>query len=131
MNGLNGLAAVIVLSALGTGCASITKGNDQQILVDTVGCEGEISCTVKNKDNDHVTKPGRSVSVEKGRQNLTIYCESQDRTATGMVIVESKYEAMNAGNIILGGVIGVGIDAATGAMWKFPETVTVPMTCVK
>ena len=35
---------------------------------------------------------------------------------------------MNAGNLLLGGVIGVGVDAATGAMWEYPSVV-VPLQC--
>jgi len=35
---------------------------------------------------------------------------------------------MAAGNVILGGVIGLGVDAATGAMNKYPDVVTVSMT---
>ena len=47
----------------------------------------------------------------------------------GSTIVESNYEAMNAGNILIGGFIGIGVDAATGAMWKYPTAIVVPMSC--
>ena len=36
---------------------------------------------------------------------------------------------MNAGNLLVGGIIGIGVDAATGAMWKYPSSVNVGMTC--
>ena len=56
-------------------------------------------------------------------------CESRDKSASGSTIVESNYEAMNAGNILVGGFIGIGVDAATGAMWKYPTAIVVPMSC--
>jgi hypothetical protein len=40
--------------------------------------------------------------------------------------VSSFTEGLAAGNIIAGGVIGLGVDAATGAMNKYaPETIIV------
>lgn len=35
---------------------------------------------------------------------------------------------MAAGNILFGGLIGVGIDVATGAAFDYPTLITVPMT---
>lgn len=36
-------------------------------------------------------------------------------------------EIMTAGNVIFGGVVGLGVDAASGAMNHYPDTVTVAM----
>jgi hypothetical protein len=46
----------------------------------------------------------------------------------GSSIIPSNVEAMTAGNVIFGGVIGLGVDAASGAMNKYPDIVTVAMT---
>jgi hypothetical protein len=35
---------------------------------------------------------------------------------------------MAAGNVVFGGLIGLGVDAASGAMNKYPDVVTVAMT---
>ena len=35
---------------------------------------------------------------------------------------------MAAGNVIFGGIIGLGVDAASGALNKFPDMVTVVMS---
>lgn len=82
-----------------------------------------------NSEGSSVLTAPASVSVEKTRNALTITCLSKDKTASGSLIVDSKYEAMNAGNLLLGGIIGLGVDAATGAMWKYPTAVVVPMKC--
>jgi hypothetical protein len=34
---------------------------------------------------------------------------------------------MTAGNLIVGGVIGIGVDAMSGAMNKYPDVISVPM----
>lgn len=122
-------AAILLLFV--TGCASIMEGGDQIVNVQTTGCEeyGTIQCTVVNDDGSSVLTAPASVSVEKDKDALTVSCESKDGKAKGEKIVESSYEAMNAGNLLLGGVIGVGVDAATGAMWKYPSSIIVPMRC--
>jgi len=38
---------------------------------------------------------------------------------------ESSFKGMTFGNILFGGITGVGVDAATGAMHEHPPTVTV------
>jgi hypothetical protein len=46
----------------------------------------------------------------------------------GSSIIPSNTETMAAGNVVFGGFIGLGVDAATGAMNKYPDIVTVAMT---
>ena len=40
----------------------------------------------------------------------------------------SNAEAISAGNVIFGGVLGLGVDAVSGALNKYPDQVTVAMT---
>ena len=124
---LTAVLAPILLS----GCASVMEGSDQGININTTGCEdsGVIICSVRNSEGASTITAPASVSVEKARGPLTVSCESRDRSASGSMIVESNYEAMNAGNILIGGFIGIGVDAATGAMWKYPTAIVVPMSC--
>ena len=125
------LLSVIFIFGLMSGCASVMEGSDQVININTTGCEEfePMRCNVVNSEGSSTLTAPSSVSVEKARGDMTISCESRDGAATGRKIVSSNYEAMNAGNILLGGFIGVGVDAATGAMWKYPSTVVVPMSC--
>ena len=39
----------------------------------------------------------------------------------GTSIIPSGTEAMSAGNVVFGGMIGLGIDAVSGAMNKYPR----------
>jgi phosphoketolase len=43
-------------------------------------------------------------------------------------VIPSDAEAMAAGNVVFGGVIGLGVDAMSGAMNKYPDQVMVAMT---
>jgi hypothetical protein len=126
-------AALVVALVVITGCASITTGNHQLVTVHTAGCEsdGDIVCTIQNKDNYLTVPAGSAGNIEKGAKALLITCADKDNTVSGTATHESTYQAANLGNVLLGGGVGIIVDAATGAMWKYPESVVVPMTCAK
>ncbi len=113
------------------GCATVMEGNDQSIVISTVKCEehGDPICTASNKDNAVMVRAPGTIPVEKGKSDLIVTCRSDDGLARGTFNASSTYEAMNLGNILLGGFIGLGVDAATGAMWEFPSGIIVEMIC--
>ncbi|MDB4567933.1 hypothetical protein N9104_04150 [Pseudomonadales bacterium] len=129
------LLTIITLAAMAAlgGCATIMEGSDQAVNVNTTGCEtqGTIICTLINKEGSSVITAPATANVEKTKGALTVQCKSKNGKATGTKVVDSNYEAMNAGNILAGGIIGIGVDAATGAMWKYPSTVIVEMSCAE
>jgi hypothetical protein len=43
-------------------------------------------------------------------------------------VLSSKFTGATVGNILLGGIVGVVVDAASGANNKYPERVTIVMT---
>jgi hypothetical protein len=115
------LAFALVL----VGCATITKGTTQTIAVDTPGVAGA-TCTIQTQSGPRgLTTPG-NVVLDKGSSPLPIQCTKECYTI-GSSIIPSNTETMAAGNVLLGGIIGLGVDAATGAMNKYPDIVTVAM----
>lgn len=42
-------------------------------------------------------------------------------------MIASHTEAMTAGNVVLGGVVGLGVDAASGAMNKYNDNNQIVM----
>jgi hypothetical protein len=124
------LLIALALASTTVGCASITTGTQDTIMVNTSGCdEYELECTLTNKDNLVEVKAGHPASVEKGSNDLHIACKSDDGVAYGTTVLKSTYQAANLGNIILGGGVGLIVDAATGAMWNFPDSAMVLMRC--
>jgi hypothetical protein len=69
-----------------------------------------------------VMTPGQ-VTLSKGSSALPISCTKQCYV-TGASIIPSNTETMAAGNVVFGGLIGLGVDAASGAMNKYPDIVT-------
>ena len=110
------------------GCASITTGQDQVVSVETPGCPAA-SCRLTNKDGTFfvASTPG-TVSVNRACGKLTIEC-SLDGHPDSVLTVSSSVKAMAFGNIIFGGLIGAGVDTATGAACQYPSLIPVPMDC--
>lgn len=114
--------AVLALALVLVGCATITT---QTIAVDTPGAPGA-TCTILTPSGPRgLTTPG-NVTLDKQSAALAITCTKECYLAATSMI-PSNTESMAAGNVLLGGVIGLGVDAASGAMNKYPDLVTVAM----
>lgn len=129
MNKINTIA-VLSLTLLGSGCASIVTGHNQSVSVETRSKQGSAvasaNCKLSNdKGTWFVTSPG-SVSVRRSYSDLLVNCEKTDQVP-GAANVKSSTKAMAFGNILFGGVIGAGVDIASGAAYDYPTLITVWM----
>jgi hypothetical protein len=113
-----------------TGCATIVKGTTQSVALDTPGAAGA-KCTLTSSSVGSVTLvTPASVVLQKGSESVRVVCR-KECFDDGVGLITSGTEAMAAGNIIAGGVIGLGIDAASGAMNKYNEQNQIAMTPIK
>jgi hypothetical protein len=106
-------------------CATIVKGTTQTIAINSPGVAGA-RCQLRSGaiGTVDVVTPA-TVTLEKSQENITVHC-TKECFQDGAGIVTSFTEGLAAGNIIAGGVIGLGIDAASGAMNKYaPDTIIV------
>ena len=123
---LSRIVAIAACAALLAACATITKGTTQLVAVDAPGVAGAV-CTINTASGPQtVTTPG-TVTLSKGSASLPIQC-AKECYVTGTSVIPSNAEAMAAGNVIFGGVIGLGVDAVSGALNKYPDQVTVAMS---
>jgi hypothetical protein len=76
-----------------------------------------------------VATPG-SVSIHRSLSDLTILC-SKDSFQPATNVTPSSTKAMAFGNILFGGIIGTGVDVASGAAYDYPDLISVLMTPVK
>jgi hypothetical protein len=116
------LAGALLLAA----CATITKGTTQLVAIDTPGVPGA-TCTIQTQSGPQTVVTPGSLTLKKGSDALPIQCV-KECYINGASIIPSGTESMTAGNVIFGGIIGLGVDSASGAMNKYPDMVTVAMT---
>ena len=116
------------LAALGmilSGCATIVNGTTQSISISTASVVGA-RCTLVNSEGTwYVTTPGSAV-VHKTKNDLDITCTMAGYEDAHRV-VPSKFNATTAGNIIAGGLVGIAVDAASGANYEYPAETVIEM----
>lgn len=113
--------------ALLSGCATVVSGTQQSVFIETPFAEGA-SCQLHDSKNGswYLQSTPASVSVLKGNGPLNVTCKKSGfQSAT--VSADDEFAGATLGNIILGGGIGVFVDAASGAAQKYPDKIIVWM----
>ncbi len=113
--------------ALSTGaCATIVDGTSQDISVTTVPggatCEFERVGSVVGLID---ATPG-TIHVSKSKDSIVVTCTKEGHLSATEV-VSSDFGGTTLGNILLGGVVGVVIDASSGANNKYPDTISLAL----
>ena len=114
-------------SALGA-CSTIANGKNQAVMFstgDVEGAECQVTGGRDNAVNVKVTTPGEA-QIRRAKAAIDVEC-SKPGYMTASRTVESKMEGTTGGNVVAGGFVGLGVDAMTGAMFKYPDTIVVEM----
>lgn len=115
---------VSVLAAIGAlgGCASITSGTSQTIAVETARNDQAVTganCRItSDKGTWNVVTPA-TFEIPKSSSDARIVCEKAGEPK-GEAVAKSSFKSNTVGNVLIGGIIGIGVDAMTGAMWAYP-----------
>ena len=119
---------LLIAAAVGAlaGCASITRGTTEQITVTT-----EPAGAVVRTSMNH-SCPTTPCTFQVGRKDEFIVTASKPGYHDASMPVKTKVAGAGAagfaGNVLLGGVIGMGVDAATGATLEhYPSPVVLAL----
>jgi hypothetical protein len=120
------MLAVGLTALLSAGCSTITTGTTQPVSIVTVGVEGA-TCELTSPEVGTVTvvTPAQAV-LPKSQHSVRVLCR-KECYADGQGIINSTFEEMTAGNLLVGGVVGVAVDASSGAMNRYDNRVEVQM----
>jgi hypothetical protein len=120
--------AFVAFAALGaalSGCATIVEGTTQSVSVNTTPEQGA-ACTLTNSQGTwYVTSPG-STTVHKTKTDMDVTCQ-KDGYQSGHVVAVSHFGGTTFANVIAGGVVGVGVDAASGANYSYDSPINVAL----
>ena len=117
MRSLFGTIALIAAVA-GSGCATIVKGTTQQVAINTPGVPGASCTLVSSAIGTKVVATPATLVLDKSQDSIAVTCK-KECFQDGVGIISSNTESMTAGNILVGGPIGLGVDAVSGAMNKY------------
>lgn len=119
------LAFLAALLNLG-GCATIITGDSESVAISTTPVKGA-TCEVSNKRGKWTVDetPG-NVEIKRSMSDLNIACKTKDGYI-GEKKISTSIKSTAAGNLLFGGFIGGGVDAATGAAFDYPDNIEVTM----
>ena len=120
--------AVIAILLIGlSGCASIVDGTSERISVNT-NPSGATCTFVRNNESIGWVRPTpNTIMVEKTKYDIVIKC-NKPGYGEATYLSKSGIDNWVFGNILIGGLIGWGIDSATGSdnYYESPINITLP-----
>ena len=114
------MLALATLSA----CATVTSGTDHTLLVESDPAGA--ACMLR-RDGAHigaVNPTPSAIRISKSRHDITVNCEKAEHEPTSRTVT-AGFQAMTLGNVLIGGVVGLAADLASGAAITYPESVKV------
>ena len=125
------LISALALSALATGCSTLTgDGTSQNLSVMTYSADNKdlvgASCELKNDEGTWSAVTPATVMVRRSNKDLLVKCSKQG-FADARANVVSKTKANMWGNIVFGGGVGAIIDHANGSAYQYPPVLKLTM----
>jgi hypothetical protein len=100
--------------------ATIVKGTTQPVTINTEPT-GAACNVVRDGGTIGVVDPTPgTVQIAKIHRPLYVNCKKSGYEEISQQ-VHSQFQAMTLGNILIGGIIGFGVDAISGAMYEYPH----------
>jgi hypothetical protein len=116
------LCGLLLLS----GCASVLHSDVQQVKV-TLLCKDQVlpaTCVAQNaRGNWHFLAPA-SIKVQKAMTPLSITCSSLYFPAI-TAVVPTEVNLSMAGNLLVGGLVGLGVDMYRGAGFAYNPDIRI------
>ena len=121
------LMAIVGLGLASSACATIISGTTQDLYVDSE--PKGASCTVDRQGAvvGMINPTPGKVNVPRHKDNIVVSC-ALDGYEQSNEVLASSFSGATFGNLLLGGIVGVVIDASSGANNKYPERIVVVMT---
>jgi len=118
--------AILGVLALTAGCASVMNEGSQAIAVNAV-CKGmsmPAQCVAENAKGQWTFVAPKQIVVLRDRSPIKLTCKPAFM-APQTVLVRPGVDAVMAGNVLLGGLVGGAVDLATARGWQYPSQVDV------
>lgn len=109
-----------------TGCATVVKGRSQILAVNT-DPEGA-NCTLRRNDETvgAVNPTPGTVQVSKSSAPIDIHCNRQGYLEATAKLSPS-FQGWTLGNAVLGGIVGLAVDAGSGAINEYQSEILVKL----
>jgi predicted small secreted protein len=120
------VASLVIIAIIFAGCATIFKGTTQDIMIKSTPEKATV--TIKTVAGVEMFSGTTPVSAKLSKKYAYIATIKVEGYKESMIQISQSLEGWFIGNLICGGIIGMIIDYANGAMWNLePENITVTL----
>lgn len=114
----------LIAAGLTSACATVTTGTDQSVMVETTPQGAACQFTRGGATVATVNPTPGSVILPKSKHDVAMVCQ-KNGFENASAMLTSTFQGATLGNAILGGLIGIAIDASSGAANKYPDNIKV------
>lgn len=117
---------IVSLSLMLPGCATIFEGTSQSVSISTDPAGAD--CTIERAGTriGQINPTPGSIHIDKSKNDLSVLC-THAGYLPATVAQSPKFQATTFGNILIGGLVGVVVDAASGANFQYPNDVRISL----
>ncbi len=115
------LAATAVIAM--SGCATILNHSSQEVNFQAVGAT-DVLCDIDYAGLKYHVRPPQTITLSNSRHDMNLVCVAAGNRVKAMS-VPSSLSGYTLANVTNGVVPGASYDAASGAMFKFPEVIVI------
>ena len=123
---LTAFACVFVVAASLGGCATITKGHTQGFTVKTDPPGAQCEITKKGAYVGVINPTPGTLQLQKGAAALDVACK-KDGYLDASSTASSSVQGWTFGNLLVGGIIGLAVDAGSGAMHQYQTEISLKL----
>jgi hypothetical protein len=119
---LSQTAALVAAASLVAGCASITDGTDQTLIIPVQPKEARCSVMRSDVELGTITGTQQTLTISKGAKDIIVTCNAPGYLQKVSRLVSTTQTSGMMSFLFL----DLGItDMVTGAMWKYPQSTSI------
>lgn len=117
---------IILVAIIFTGCATIFKGTSQDIVIKSTPEKAHV--TIRSSNGEEMLSGVTPISTKLPKKNSYMVSIKLDGYKQAIIPISQSLDGWFIGNLICGGIVGMIIDFADGAMWDLePGTINVAL----
>jgi len=108
------------------GCATVMEGSGQSVSVSTNPAGALCNVDRVGTHLGTVSSTPGSLHIDKSKNDISVSC-TKDGFQPASISQSPKFVGTTFGNVLIGGLIGVVVDAASGANFEYPAEVRLDL----
>lgn len=123
---MNRIAAFLIVTLALSGCASVMGHSTQEVTFLTPGAHDSV-CIIDNGETLYKAYPPQRINLSKRSGDLKVRCIA-DGNRERTIEIPQESSSLSLANASNGFIPGLLVDSQTGALYEYPDTISVDFT---